>query len=76
MPRLTLKNRLNSTGSTEIVLEEAVSEEDAADLTARISAAGDNGLYVYIGGERVKLASVTAAQKAAPEPTAAATVKG
>lgn len=75
MPRLTLKTALNSTGSTEIVLEEAVSEEDAADLTARISAAGDNGLYVYIGGERVKLASVTAGAEGSAKLTAATTVK-
>lgn len=70
--RLTLKTALNSTGSTDLLLKEAISAEEAAALTARISA---GTVKIYVGGEEATLASVTAGAAGSAKLTVTAAVK-
>lgn len=55
--RYTLKTALDSTGSTTIAVDEAISSAEATAITAAI-AAGNN--KIYVGGKEATLSSVTA----------------
>lgn len=56
--RLTLHTALNSTGSTNIILNEMVTAAEAAELNARIQ--GGETVKCYIGGKEATIVSVTA----------------
>ena len=56
VPRLTLKTSLDSTGSTTIAVKEAITADQAAELTAKIAA---GTVKIYVGGKEATLASVT-----------------
>lgn len=56
--RLTLHTALSSSGSTSIVVAEAISTAEAAELNARIQS-GET-IKMYVGGKEATIASVTA----------------
>ena len=56
--RLTLHTALDSTGSTNIILNEMVTAAEAAELNARIQ--GGETVQCYVGGKLATIVSVTA----------------
>lgn len=56
--RLTLHTALDSNGSTNIIVREAISAAEAAELNARIQ--GGEEVRMYVGGKEATIASITA----------------
>jgi len=56
--RLTLHTALGTSGSTNIIVREAISAAEAAELNARIQ--GGETIRMYVGGKEATIASVTA----------------
>ena len=71
--RLTLHTALDSTGSTNIILNEAVSAAEAAELNARIQ--GGETVQCYVGGKLATITSVTAGASGVAKLVASAAVK-
>jgi len=70
--RFTLKTALDSTGSTDIVIEEAISSDEATELTAKIAA---GTVKIYVGGKEATLASVSSGAAGSAKFVATAAVK-
>lgn len=70
--RLTLHTALSSSGSTSIVVNEAISAAEAKELNDRI-AAGETVL-MYVGGKEAQIQSVTAGEGGVAKFTVAAAV--
>ena len=58
--RLTLHTALSDSGSTSIVVEEAVSAAEAKELNDRIT--GGETVLMYVGGNEAQIVSVTAGE--------------
>lgn len=71
--RLTLATALDTTGSTSIVVAEAISASEAAELNARIS--GGETVRCYVGGNLAEIASVTAGEGGVAKLTVKSAVK-
>lgn len=71
--RLTLYTALDSTGSTNIILNEMVTAAEATELNARIQS-GET-VKCYIGGKEATIASVTAGAAGVAKLTVSAAVK-
>lgn len=71
--RLTLHTALDTTGSTNIVVTEAISDAEAKELNDRIT--GGETVKMYVGGKEAEIASVTAGTGGVAKFTTKAAVK-